>query len=150
VASPELLARILPHSQAPLGASVLAQRAAIAGLAVKDEWMAEVIAQQRENQQMIVDAFASLPGFAVPVFPSQANFIVVECSEAGVTPEALVAALAEHNIMVRQGTYHTPRFGHRFVKISTTVPKAWARSLCDVLPQAVERARSLPATAALF
>lgn len=150
VASPELLARILPHSQAPLGASVLAQRAAIAGLAVKDEWMAEVIAQQRENQRMIVEAFAELPGFEVPVFPSQANFIVVECSGAGVTPEALVSALGEHDIMVRQGTYHTPRFGHRFVKISTTVPKAWAQALCDVLPQAVERARSLPATAALF
>jgi aspartate/methionine/tyrosine aminotransferase len=150
VASPELLARILPHSQAPLGASVLAQRAAIAGLGVKDEWMAEVITQQRENQQMIVDAFAKLPGFEVPVFPSQANFIVVECSKTGVTPEALVTALGEHDIMVRQGTYHTPRFGHRFVKISTTVPKAWAQALCDVLPQAVERARSLPATAALF
>ena len=150
VASPGLLARILPHSQAPLGASVLAQRAAIAGLAVKDEWMAEVIAQQRENQRMIVEAFAELPGFEVPVFPSQANFIVVECSGAGVTPEALVTALGEHDIMVRQGTYHTPRFGHRFVKISTTVPKAWAQALCDVLPQAVERARSLPATAALF
>lgn len=150
VASPGLLARILPHSQAPLGASVLAQRAAIAGLAVKDEWMAEVIAQQRENQRMIVEAFAELPGFEVPVFPSQANFIVVECSGAGVTPEALVTALGEHDIMVRQGTYHTPRFGHRFVKISTTVPRAWAQALCDVLPQAVERARSLPATAALF
>ena len=150
VASPGLLARILPHSQAPLGASVLAQRAAIAGLAVKDEWMAEVIAQQRENQRMIVEAFAELPGFEVPVFPSQANFIVVECSGAGVTPEALVSALGEHDIMVRQGTYHTPRFGHRFVKISTTVPKAWAQALCNVLPQAVERARSLPATAALF
>lgn len=150
VAAPELLARILPHSQAPLGASVLAQRAAIAGLAVKDEWMAEVIAKQRENQQMIVDAFARLPGFEVPVFPSQANFIVVECSNAGVTPEALVTALGEHDIMVRQGTYHTPRFGHRFIKISTTVPKAWAQALCDVLPQAVERAKTLPATAALF
>ncbi|OAK61688.1 aspartate aminotransferase [Variovorax paradoxus] len=150
VASPELLARILPHSQAPLGASVLAQRAAIAGLGVKAEWMAEVIAQQRENQRMIVDAFAKLPGFLVPVFPSQANFIVVECTGAGVAPEALVTALGEHDIMVRQGTYHTPRFGHRFIKISTTVPKAWAQALCDVLPQAVERARTLPATAALF
>lgn len=150
VASPELLARILPHSQAPLGASVLAQRAAIAGLGVKAEWMAEVIAQQRENQRMIFDAFAKLPGFLVPVFPSQANFIVVECTGAGVTPEALVTALGEHDIMVRQGTYHTPRFGHRFIKISTTVPKAWAQALCDVLPQAVERARTLPATAALF
>jgi len=150
VAAPSLLETILPHSQSPLGASVIAQRAALAGLSVKTEWMAQIGAQQRVNQKLIADAFLRLPGFTVPVPNSQANFIVVECIDAGVTPEALVSALGEHGIMVRQGAYHTPRFGHRFVKISTTVPAAWAQALCDVLPQAVERARSLPATAALY
>lgn len=150
VAAPALLEQILPHSQSPLGASVIAQRAALAGLAVKPEWMAQISGQQRANQKLIADAFLRLPGFTVPVPNSQANFIVVECIEAGVTPEALVSALGEHGIMIRQGAYHTPRFGHRFVKISTTVPAAWAQALCDVLPQAVERARSLPATTALF
>jgi histidinol-phosphate aminotransferase len=150
VAAPALLETILPHSQSPLGASVVAQRAALAGLGVKTEWMAQIGAQQRANQTLIADAFLRLPGFTVPVPNSQANFIIVECVDAGVTPEALVSALGEHGIMVRQGSYHTPRFGHRFVKISTTVPAAWARALCDVLPQAVERARGLPATAALY
>lgn len=150
VAAPALLETILPHSQAPLGASVIAQRAAIAGLGVKTEWMAQISGQQRANQQLIADAFARLPGFFVPVPASQANFIVVECVDAGITPEALVSALGEHGIMIRQGAYHTPRFGHRFVKISTTVPAAWVQALCDVLPQAVARARQLPATAALY
>jgi aspartate/methionine/tyrosine aminotransferase len=150
VAAPALLETILPHSQSPLGASVIAQRAALAGLSVKTEWMAQIGAQQRANQTLIADAFLRLPGFTVPVPNSQANFIVVECVDAGITPEALVSALGEHGIMVRQGAYHTPRFGHRFVKISTTVPAAWAQALCDVLPQAVERARTLPATAALY
>jgi len=150
VAAPALLETILPHSQSPLGASVIAQRAALAGLSVKTEWMAQIGAQQRANQTLIADAFLRLPGFTVPVPNSQANFIVVECVDAGITPEALVSALGEHGIMVRQGAYHTPRFGHRFVKISTTVPAAWAQALCDVLPQAVERARALPATAALY
>lgn len=150
VATPELLARILPHSQAPLGASVIAQRAALAGLAVKGEWMAHIGAQQRANQVVIAEAFRRLPGFHVPMAPTQANFLVVECIDAGITPEALVTALGEQGIMVRQGAYHTPRFGHRFVKISTTVPAAWAQALVEALPQAVERARSLPATTALF
>jgi aspartate/methionine/tyrosine aminotransferase len=150
VAAPALLETILPHSQSPLGASVIAQRAALAGLGVKTEWMAQIGAQQRANQTLIADAFLRLPGFTVPVPNSQANFIVVECIDAGVTPEALVSALGEHGIMVRQGAYHTPRFGHRFVKISTTVPATWAQALCDVLPRAVEHARTLPATAALY
>ena len=150
VATPALLDTILPHSQAPLGASVIAQRAALAGLSVKAEWMADISARQRANQALIAEAFRRLPGFSLPVYPSQANFLVVEVGAAGITPEALVSALGEHGIMVRQGTYHTPRFGHRFVKISTTVPSAWAQALCDALPQAVERARKLPATAALY
>ena len=150
VAAPALLDTILPHSQAPLGASVIAQRAALAGLSVKTEWMAQIGGQQRANQKLITEAFMRLPGFTVPVPDSQANFIVVECVEAGITPEALVAALGEHGIMIRQGSYHTPRFGHRFVKISTTVPAAWAQALCDALPQALERARTLPTTADLY
>jgi aspartate/methionine/tyrosine aminotransferase len=150
VAAPALLENILPHSQSPLGASVIAQRAALAGLAVKTEWMAQIGTQQRANKTLIADAFLRLPGFTVPVPNSQANFLVVECVDAGVTPEALVSALGEAGIMVRQGAYHTPRFGHRFVKISTTVPAAWAQALCDALPQAVERARGLPAIPALY
>ncbi len=27
--------------------------------------------------------------------------------------------------MIRQGTYHTERFGDRFIKVSTTVPAEW-------------------------
>ncbi len=150
VAAPALLDTLLPHSQAPLGASVIAQRAALAGLAVKPEWMAQIGAQQRANQALIAAAFLRLPGFHLPVPDSQANFMVVEVVEAGITPEALVSALGAQGIMVRQGSYHTPRFGHRFVKISTTVPAAWAQALCDALPRAVEAARGLPATAALY
>jgi histidinol-phosphate/aromatic aminotransferase/cobyric acid decarboxylase-like protein len=144
VADPALMERILPHSQAPLGASVLAQEAALAGLAVKKEWMADIGPRQRANQKLIHEAFSKLEGFHIPVFPSQANFLVVEVVDAGITPEALVGALGEAGIMIRQGAYHTPRFGHRFVKISTTVPEAWAQALCDALPAAVERARSSP------
>ena len=46
-------------------------------------------------------------------------------------------------IMIRQGTYHTARFGDRFVKISTSVPGEWAEKLCTLLPGMVEEARSL-------
>jgi aspartate/methionine/tyrosine aminotransferase len=150
VGTPTLLERILPYSPAPLGASVLAQEAALAGLAVKSEWMGEIGPAQRANQALIAEAFSRQPGFSLPVYPSQANFLVVECVKAGVTPEKLVAALSEQSIMVRQGSYHTPRFGHRFVKVSTTVPREWAETLCSALPMAIERARSLPATAELY
>lgn len=142
VAYPELMDRIAPFSTAPLGASVIAQAAALAGLGVKDEWMAEVQQIQRHNQALIKQAVDRLPGFAMPVYPSHGNFVVVECIEAGVRPEALVAEFQTAGIMIRQGTYHTPRFGDRFIKVSTTVPTAWVEAFCALLPQMAARAKT--------
>ena len=67
-----------------------------------------------------------------------------------IVPEALCAAYNAEGIMIRQGTYHTPKFGHRFVKVSTTVPEAWADAFCDRLPTMVERARGMRDLPTLF
>jgi histidinol-phosphate/aromatic aminotransferase/cobyric acid decarboxylase-like protein len=91
-----------------------------------------------------------VPGLKVAVYPSQANFLVVECIEAGITPEALCEAYREKGIMIRQGTYHTPKFGHRFVKVATTVPESWADAFCAQLPEMVERARGIKEPGPLF
>lgn len=150
VAMPELMEKIAAVSDAPLGCSMLAQAGALAGLSVKAEWMAAIGPRQRANQAMIAEAVDKLPGFSMPVPDSQGNFVVVECIEAGIRPEALVAELGAHDVMIRQGAYHTPRFGHRFVKVSTTVPEAWVRDFVELLPAAVERARTRNDLSSLF
>jgi histidinol-phosphate aminotransferase len=142
VASPELLERVLPYSEAPLGASVVAQAGALAGFAVKDEWMRELKTLVRANQAAVAETVAGLDGLKVAVYPSHANFLVIECADAKVRPEALVAELGDANIMVRQGAYHTPRFGDRFIKVSLSVPAEWARAFCEALPAAVQAARA--------
>jgi len=150
VAHPDLIDRLAAAPPNNLGSNVVSQRAAIAGLRVKAQWMADVNARQRRNQRAIADAAASIPGLTLPVFPSQANFLVLECIDAGITPEALVTAMRSVDIMIRQGTYHTPRFGHRFVKVSTTVPEAWADAFCAHLPKMVEMARTIEPDTDLF
>ena len=65
-------------------------------------------------------------------------------------PEALAAAFAQRGIMIRQGSYHTPRFGSRFVKVSTTVPAEWINAFCRELPSAIEAARRLNDVPELF
>lgn len=142
VAAPALLERILPYSEAPLGASVIAQKGALAGFAVKDAWMRELKQLVRANQAAVHETVAALPGLSVAVYPSHANFLVIECAEAGVRPEALVAELGKSNLMVRQGAYHTPRFGDRFIKVSLSVPASWARTFCEALPAALDAARA--------
>jgi hypothetical protein len=52
--------------------------------------------------------------------------------------------------MIRQGSYHTPRFGSRFVKVSTTVPTEWVDAFCRELPDAIVAARGLNDVPELF
>lgn len=143
VAAPILIEEFAGQATSVLGASVIAQRAALAGLSVKAEWMAQVRAADRRNKEMIRVAAAVVPGLALPIFPSHGNFLVLETIEAGVRPEALVECYRRQGIMIRQGTYHTQRFGDRFVKISTSVPTPWVEKLCALLPDMVAQARTL-------
>lgn len=150
VTPPALFEEFAGQATSVLGASVVAQRAAMAGLAVKPEWMAAVRAIDAANKARIHAAVAAIPGLSIPVWPSHGNFLVVETDAAGVRPEALVECFRRRRVMIRQGAYHTARFGSRFVKISTSVPAEWVETLCDLLPAMVEEARMLNDVPAQF
>jgi aspartate/methionine/tyrosine aminotransferase len=150
VADPDLIERLAGSPPNNLGSSILSQRAALAGLKIKSEWFPGVLAQQRANQKLINDAVTRIPGLEMPVYPSNGNFIIIECEKAGVKPEALVAAFQERKIMIRQGAYHTPTFGDRFIKVSTSVPSLWVEEFVALLPAMVERARGRNEPVKLF
>jgi aspartate/methionine/tyrosine aminotransferase len=150
VAGKKIIQRLADYSMATLGSSVIAQRAAMAGLAVKKEWMPHVQGIQRRNQGEIKKAVDLIPGLHIPVYPSQGNFVIIECDKLGLKPEALAAVMAKRGIMIRQGAYHTPRFGSRFVKVSTTVPAEWADAFCRELPDAITAAAGLNDIPELF
>lgn len=140
VAEAGLAEEIAGQASSVLGASVVAQRAALAGLRVKAEWMEQVRAINAANQAKLKAAAEKL-GFHLPVYPSGGNFLVIETIQAGIRPEALVACCGDAGIMIRQGTYHTQRFGDRFIKVSTSVPAEWMDTLCERLPALTEAAR---------
>lgn len=150
VAAPEMAERLATAAPNILGSSILAQRAAVAGLSIKSEWFPGVLAQQRANQQLIKDAVDRVPGLSMPVYPSNGNFVVIECTSANVRPEVLTACYQERGIMIRQGAYHTQTFGDRFIKVSTTVPADWAEAFATLLPEMVERSRGRNDTPNLF
>ena len=150
VANSDIVERLAAYSTATLGSSVIAQRAAQAGLAVKKEWMRDVQRIQRRNQAAIKGTVDGIPGLFMPIYPSQGNFVIIECAALGLKPEALAAVFAQRGIMIRQGSYHTPRFGSRFVKVSTTVPTEWIDAFCRELPDAIHAARGLNDVPELF
>jgi histidinol-phosphate aminotransferase len=143
VAAPALFEEFARSATSVLGASVVAQRAAQAGLSVKPEWMAKVRSIDGANKTMIAEAIRGIDGLHLPIFPSHGNFLVLETIGAGIRPEALVECYRRKGIMIRQGTYHTERFGDRFVKVSTSVPSAWVEKFCTLLPEMVAQARTL-------
>ncbi|MFS2221958.1 pyridoxal phosphate-dependent aminotransferase [Pantoea sp. B65] len=143
IAAPELLRELAPFNSGVLGASVIAQRAAEAGLKVKPEWMETLRAVDARNKERIASAVARIPGLSLPVFPSAGNFLVIEVQQAGIRPEALVECYLRQGIQIRQGVYHTATFGDRFIKVSTSVPEAWADKFSTLLPEMVAQARQL-------
>jgi histidinol-phosphate aminotransferase len=143
VAASDLFEEFAQASTSVLGASVVAQRAAQAGLAVKAEWMQTVRGIDRTNKAMIAEAVGAIEGLALPITPSHGNFLVLETVAAGIRPEALVECYRRQGIMIRQGTYHTQRFGDRFVKVSTSVPSSWVEKFCALLPEMVAQAPTL-------
>ncbi len=150
IAAPELATRLATAPPNNLGSSILAQRAALAGLKTKDDWFPAVDAAQRENQARIQKVASSIGGYELAVYPSHGNFLCLDVAEVGVRPEALCEVFLDHNLLIRQGSYHTKRFAEKFVKVSTTVPEIWVETFCDLLPQVTERARSMKSVAALY
>ena len=139
VAAAPLLAQLTAVPSNPLGANIQAQRAAIAGLRVKGPWLRRLTETNRGNQRIITDAVTSSGLGRVLVDPSQGNFLAVDIDESGWDADELCAALLAEDIFIRPGSYQSPGFGHRFVKISTSVPEQWARRLADAWPRLAER-----------
>ena len=126
VGDPALLDRLTATPSNPLGANIQAQRAAIAGLKVKEPWLRELRATNRANQRIVTAAVAGSGLGHVLVQPSQGNFLAVDVSESGWTADQVCAALLDQDVFIRSGTYQSPGFGDRFVKVSTSVPPEWA------------------------
>ena len=149
-ASPDIIERLAAAPPNNLGSNVIAQHGAIAGLEVKAEWLERVLAATRENEALIHGAVDAVAGLRIPVHPSNGNFLIIECVDAGVRPEAVCAVLGRDNILVRQGAYHTETFGDRFIKVSMSTPREWVEALCARLPGAIEEARELRGDYALY
>lgn len=134
VAVPELLARLTDVPSNPLGANIQAQRAAVAGLRVKERWLDTLRSTNQANQAIVCHAVASSGLGSVVVEPSHGNFLAVDISGSGLTSEQVCQTMLDDDIFIRPGTYQSPGFGERFVKISTSVPTEWAQRLASAWP----------------
>ena len=142
VTSEKIMEKIGQYPPNILGSNIVAQRGAIAGLKIMDEWLPNVFKLQRENQKNVFEMINNTKGFEIPIYPSNGNFIIIEIEDEEITPEAISSCYAEHKILVRQGSYHTKKFGNKFVKVSLSVPKEWADEFINLFPSIITRSRN--------
>ncbi|MCI4335042.1 MAG: pyridoxal phosphate-dependent aminotransferase [Thermoplasmata archaeon] len=148
VASPELVRQVARYNTNDLGVNVLGQRAAVALLRTKPQWIGEVRRQTRENQERIHAAAAGWPGVELPVYPSQANMFVLDVSGAGVTPDALQTELLyHHRVFVRSGAYLSPAHGGKFVRASFSNSQADIDRFLTAFPHALAAVQVAPRAA---
>jgi aspartate/methionine/tyrosine aminotransferase len=147
VAEPSLLASITAIPANPLGASIQGQRAALAGLTVKGPWLENLRAVNRANLERVEQIVEHSGLGTVVVSPSQGNFLAVDLGDSGWTADALCDSLLEEGVFIRPGTYQSPLYGERFVKISTSVPPEWIERFGAVWADRAARGPEAVATA---
>ena len=123
-----------------LGVNVLAQRAALAALQTKTEWLPTVRAVCRKNQQTIRAAVQKVKGASLPVYPSKANMFVIDLARTGVNPEEVEERLLhDHFVHTRAGSYLSKRHGKEFLRVSFTVPEADCTRFAKAFPVVMEK-----------
>jgi aspartate aminotransferase len=122
-----------------LGVNVLAQRAALAALETKEEWLPGVRKICESNQATLRRALEKVDGAALPVYPSKANMFVIDLSQTGVDPETVEERLLfDHLVHTRAGSYLSRKHGRKFLRVSFTVSESDSRRFAEGFPAVMD------------
>ena len=125
-----------------LGVNIISQYGAIAGLKSKDQWFEKMRETCFENQRLIHEMIEPIEGVFLPVYPSDANMMVIDLSGAGINPKVMSNYLIEKKLFTREGEYTSEEFGDRYLRISFSIPTEEIKVFCEEFPKAVEALRT--------
>ena len=142
VGPPALIREVQAYDTNVLGVNVLAQRAGLAALETKEEWLPRLRETCRANQDIIRRAVQKADGAYLPVFPSRSNSFVVDLQDTAIDPHHLEdRMLRDHRVHVRAGDYLSNRFGSSFIRVSFSVPREECERFPAAFLESVERLR---------
>ena len=122
-----------------LGINVVGQRASIAALETKSEWLPGLVKTALKNQAIIKSAVDKIDGVELPVYPSAASMMVIDISKHKAKPQEVQDKLLyENNIFVRAGNYVSTRFGENFIRVSFSIPKSEVEKFAEVFPKVMD------------
>lgn len=142
VAPKPLIASIKNVVVNDLGVNIIAQKGAIAGLKSKPEWIDRIREITFNNQKLIKEAVDKIDGIFLPVYPADANMMVIDLTDTGIKAKDLANYLLDKDIFVREGNYTSKKYGDRYLRISFSIPTEEVKVFCKELPKAIEALRT--------
>jgi aspartate aminotransferase len=122
-----------------LGTNIIAQKGAIAAVNSKYDWLDRVKETTQNNQKIIKKAVDEVEGTFIPVYPSDGNMLAIDMYDAGINPRDVADHLLDKKIFTREGSYTSKHFGHRYLRVSYSIPtddvKYFAESFLEVMEE---------------
>lgn len=135
----EFISKIRGTMVSDLGINVVGQRASIAALETKSEWLPGLVKTALKNQAIIKSAVDKIDGVKLPVYPSAASMMVIDISEHNANPQDVQDKLLyENDIFVRAGNYVSTRFGENFIRVSFSIPTPEVEKFAEIFPKVME------------
>jgi len=141
ISTPEIIASAKSIVINDLGTNVVAQKGALAALKSKPTWLDHIRDTTRANQKIIKKAVDNVDGAFLPVYPSDGNMFVIDLYETGIEPIDVAEFLLERKIFSREGNYTSKLFGHRYLRVSFSIPKAGVEKFAVDFQDAMEALR---------
>jgi len=142
ISTPDILNSIRSIVINDLGTNVVAQKGAIAALKTKNEWIDRIRNTTRANQNIIKEAVDNVDGAFIPVYPSDGNMLAIDIYETRVEPVDVAEFLLKRKIFAREGNYTSKLFGHRYLRVSFSIPPVFVEKFAVDFQDAMEYLRT--------
>jgi aspartate aminotransferase len=138
VGVPEIINSIRTIVVNDLGTNLVAQNGAMAAIESKPKWIDRVKNTTRQNQDIIKQAVDQVDGAHIVVYPSDGNMMAIDMIDTGVTPREMADYLIERKIFAREGSYTSKKFGHRYLRVSFSIPTTQVEYFAECFLEGIE------------
>ncbi len=138
VGVPEIINSIRSIVINDLGTNLIAQNGAMAAIESKPKWLERVRNITRQNQDIIKQAVDQVEGAFIAVYPSDGNMMAIDMIDTGVTPREMADYLIERKIFAREGSYTSKQFGHRYLRVSFSIPTTQVEYFAECFLEGME------------
>ena len=138
ISSPEIINSVRTILINDLGTNLVAQKGAIAAVNSKYGWLDRVKKITHHNQKLIKKAVDQLENVFIPVYPSDGNMMVIDMYNANVDPREVADYLLDKGIFTREGSYTSKKFGHRYLRVSYSIPTEQVKYFVECFLEAMD------------